>query len=126
MITTGETTSPHVQGLGDQVQIDNRALRISFYGAVIAVVAGSGSMWTSGAVIYMPFTTAWFVFVEASSITAIIAGHIARRRAKRHRLPGRWWALLFIAVGWLCALLTLLVMLLVLGITFGIMTAVLA
>ncbi|MFK0177153.1 DUF4190 domain-containing protein [Streptomyces xanthochromogenes] len=122
MSTTGDAPGPYVQGCRNEVERpENRALRISFYGAITAVLASSGSMWTSGAVIYMPLTTAWFLFVEGCSITAVVAGHRARRQAKRHGLPGRWWALLSITTGWLCGLAALLVMLLVSGVTLGIM-----
>lgn len=67
----------------------------------------------------MPATIGWFVLVEAAALTAIISGHIARRRAKRHGLPGRWWALASIVAGWVCALYAGLVMVVAVGVFAG-------
>ncbi|MFV5992697.1 hypothetical protein ACNPQM_09645 [Streptomyces sp. NPDC056231] len=79
----------------------------------------SGSLWASAASFYVPLTLDWFVLVELSRLTAIVAGHMARRRAKRRGLPGRWWALAAILTGWLCALYALLVIVTAVGLVVG-------
>ncbi|MER0448902.1 hypothetical protein ABR738_30845 [Streptomyces sp. Edi4] len=61
----------------------------------------------------------WFVVVELSAWTAITSGHMARRRAKRQRLPGRCWALACIMTGWVCSLYAGLVMLMAVGVVAG-------
>ncbi|WP_159030368.1 DUF4190 domain-containing protein [Streptomyces sp. CB01201] len=102
-----------------RIQPENRAAGISMGAAMVAVVVASGSMWASAASFYMPATAGWFVLVELSAWTAIISGHVARRRARRHRLPGRWWALASILAGWVCSLYAGLVMLVAVGVFAG-------
>ncbi|MGW2679184.1 DUF4190 domain-containing protein [Streptomyces sp. NPDC001436] len=102
-----------------RVQPENRAAVISTGAALMAAIVASGSMWASAALIYMPATVGWFIVVELSAWTAIISGHVARRRAKRQRLPGRWWALASIVTGWLCSLYAGLVMLVAVGVIAG-------
>ncbi|MEU9193122.1 DUF4190 domain-containing protein [Streptomyces hundungensis] len=101
------------------IQPENRAAAISMGAAMVAVMVASGSMWASAASFYMPATLGWFVLVELSAWTAIVSGHVARRRAKRQRLPGRWWALASIVAGWVCSLYAALVMLVAVGVFAG-------
>ncbi|MGW5867157.1 DUF4190 domain-containing protein [Streptomyces sp. NPDC055239] len=110
MVDTGEAV---------RAQPDNRAAVVSIGAALTAVIVASGSMWASAASFYVPATVGWFVFVELAALTAIVAGHLARRQAKRHGLPGRWWALASIITGWVCALYAVLVMLVVIGLIAG-------
>ncbi|WP_318209425.1 MULTISPECIES: DUF4190 domain-containing protein [unclassified Streptomyces] len=106
---------------GDAVpaEPENRAANISVGAAVFAVIVASGSVWGSAGTLYVPLTLGWLVLVELSSLTAIVAGHVARRRAKRQGLGGRWWALGAIVTGWLCALYALLVTLVAVGLVVG-------
>uniref|UniRef100_A0AAU2UWE7 DUF4190 domain-containing protein n=1 Tax=Streptomyces sp. NBC_00003 TaxID=2903608 RepID=A0AAU2UWE7_9ACTN len=101
------------------IQPENRAAAISMGAAMVAVIVASGSMWASAASFYMPATVGWFVLVELSAWTAIVSGHVARRRARRQGLPGRWWALVSILTGWVCSLYAGLVMLVAVGVFAG-------
>ncbi|MFK8905617.1 DUF4190 domain-containing protein [Streptomyces sp. YS-3] len=107
--------------MGEEVRVqpENRAATISFGAALMAAIVASGSMWATAASVYMPATFGWFVLVELSAWTAIISGHVARRRAKRQGLPGRWWALASIVTGWVCSLYAGLVMLVAVGVFAG-------
>lgn len=106
---------------GEQVraQPENRAAAISMGAALTAAIVASGSMWASGVSFYMPVTIGWFVFVELAALTAVVSGHVARRRAKHQRLPGRWWALASIVAGWVCVLYAGLVMVVAVGVFAG-------
>jgi hypothetical protein len=102
-----------------QEQPENRAAAVSVSAALIAGIVASGSLWTTGAGFYMPLTFGWLVLVELSALTAIVSGHVARRQAKRHGLPGRWWALAAIVAGWLCAFYAVLVAVVAIGVFAG-------
>ncbi|MFG2500782.1 DUF4190 domain-containing protein [Streptomyces sp. NPDC048441] len=110
MVDTGEAV---------RIQPENRAAAISMGAALTAGIVASGSMWASAASFYMPATIGWFMFVELAALTAIVTGHVARRRAKRQGLPGRWWALASIVAGWVCTLYASLVMLVAVGVFAG-------
>ncbi|MFD9822737.1 DUF4190 domain-containing protein [Streptomyces violascens] len=107
--------------VGEQVrtQPENRAAALSMGAALTAVIVASGSMWASAASFYVPATGGWFVLVELTALTAVVSGHVARRRAKRQGLPGRWWALASIVAGWVCALYAGLVMVVAVGVFAG-------
>ncbi|WP_431033259.1 DUF4190 domain-containing protein [Streptomyces sp. P6-2-1] len=107
---------------GEQVrtQPENRAAVISMGAALTAAIVASGSLWATPVAFYTPATIGWFVLVESVSLTAIVSGHVARRRATRERLPGRWGALASIVTGWVCALYAGLVTLVAVGVLAGI------
>ncbi|MEU5833742.1 DUF4190 domain-containing protein [Streptomyces diacarni] len=111
MIETGETEV--------RTEPENRAAGVSVGAALAAVIVASGSLWASGVSFYLPATIGWFVFVTLAALTAIVAGHVARRRAKRQGLPGRWLALAALATGWVCLLYAVLVVLVVVGLLAG-------
>ncbi|UNS96785.1 DUF4190 domain-containing protein [Streptomyces tubbatahanensis] len=113
MIETGE--------IGEEVRTapENRAAGVSVGAALAAVIVASGSLWASGVSFYIPATIGWFAFVTLSALTAVVSGHVARRRAKRQSLPGRWWALAAIVTGWVCLLYAVLVALVVVGVLAG-------
>ncbi|MFG3283257.1 DUF4190 domain-containing protein [Streptomyces sp. NPDC048111] len=103
--------------VGEEVwaEPENRAAAIGIIAALLAAVVASGGMLTAPVSLYTPATLGWFVLMELSAWTAILAGHVARRRAKRHSLPGRWWALVCVLTGWVCSLYAGLVTLVSLG-----------
>ncbi|MFJ6793994.1 DUF4190 domain-containing protein [Streptomyces sp. NPDC091268] len=106
---------------GEQVRTEpeNRAAAVSIGAALTAAIVASGSLWATAVSFYMPATIGWFVLVELVALTAIVSGHVARRRAKRQGLPGRWWALASITTGWVCALYAGLVMVVAVGVFAG-------
>ncbi|MGV9655931.1 DUF4190 domain-containing protein [Streptomyces koyangensis] len=93
---------------------DNRAARVSLYAVIFgAFVAGGGYV---PAALFFPLTLTWMAVILLSGVTAIVAGHLARFRAKRH---GRRLALAGIVGGWICVLVAVLALAAVVGVVGG-------
>ncbi|MFD9635284.1 DUF4190 domain-containing protein [Streptomyces violascens] len=97
--------------------LDNRAARISGGAAAVGVAAATGNLVTG--TMFLPLTLGWVFLILVCSMVAIISGHIGRRRARRHGLPGRWLALASIVAAYLTFLYALLVTLLFFGVLIG-------
>ncbi|AXQ53626.1 DUF4190 domain-containing protein [Streptomyces koyangensis] len=96
---------------------DNRAARVSLYAVIFgAFVAGCGYV---PAALFFPLTLTWMAVILLSGVTAIVAGHLARFRAKRHGLHGRRLALAGIVGGWICVLVAVLALAAVAGMVGG-------
>ncbi|MFB8415068.1 DUF4190 domain-containing protein [Streptomyces albidoflavus] len=96
---------------------DNRAARVSVYAVIFAAFVGGGGYLP--AAVFFPLTLTWMALILCSGITAIVAGHVARFRAKRLGLRGRWLALAGIVGGWICVLVALLALAAVVGLIGG-------
>ncbi|MBL0780932.1 MULTISPECIES: DUF4190 domain-containing protein [Streptomyces] len=96
---------------------DNRAARVSAYAVAFAAFVGGGGYLP--AAVFFPLTLTWMAVIFLCGITAIVAGHVARFRAKRHGLRGRWLALAGIVGGWICVLVAVLALAAVVGVLGG-------
>ncbi|ESQ01457.1 hypothetical protein EES44_17625 [Streptomyces sp. ADI96-15] len=96
-----------------RAQRDNRAARVSAFAVVFAAFVGGGSYLP--AALFLPLTLTWMAVIFLCGITAIVAGHVARLRAKRLGLRGRWLALAGIVGGWICVLVAVLTLAAVVG-----------
>ncbi|MEU7373548.1 DUF4190 domain-containing protein [Streptomyces albidoflavus] len=100
-----------------RAQRDNPAARVSLYAVIFAAFVGGGGYLP--AAVFFPLTLTWMAVILLSGITAIVAGHLARFRAKRHGLQGRWLALAGIVGGWICVLVAVLALAAVVGVLGG-------
>ncbi|MFD5027791.1 DUF4190 domain-containing protein [Streptomyces sp. NPDC058373] len=96
---------------------DNPAARVRVYAVVFAAFVGGGGY--VPAALFLPLTVAWTAVILLSGLPAIVTGHVARRRAVRRGLGGRWLALAGIAGGWVCALVALLAAAALVGVVGG-------
>ncbi|WP_433453661.1 DUF4190 domain-containing protein [Streptomyces sp. CA-142005] len=106
------STSPQTAG-----RTRNKPALVSASAALAGVVYASGSV--MGGWLTVTYSAAILSLLILCALVAIIAGHIGRRRAKKHGVEGRWLSLASIVVGWLCILYAVLVNLLVMGIVAG-------